>query len=81
MPTGANSVPDVIPVDVGGQIEDLAPSQIAAVFPTMQTITPTGPFNFPWNGSILSFNTGDTKPVPVDLLAALTAAGAPFTQP
>lgn len=80
--SGSSFVPDVIPVDVGnGVIADVAPSQVAALFPTMSTITPSAPFSFSWNGSILQFNSGDTQPVPADLLAALTAAGAPFTTP
>ena len=45
------------------------------------TITPTAPFSIGWNGSIISYTQGDSQVVTTDQLAALTAAGAPFTQP
>lgn len=77
---GSSFVNDVLPVaSVNSQIVNASPAQIAALFPL--TITPTALFSFPWNGSILQFNIGDTQPVAPDLLAALTAAGASFTSP
>ena len=81
MSSGSSFVPDDVPVDINSEVVDLQPSQVPAAFPAMATITPTAPFGFPWNGVIVQFNLGDTQPVPPDLLAALTAAGAPFTTP
>ena len=77
---GSSFVNGVLPVaSANSQIIGVNPAQIVALFPL--TITPTGLFSFPWNGSTLQFNVGDTQPVALDLLAALTAAGAPFTSP
>jgi hypothetical protein len=79
--SGSSFLPDVVPVEINGVISEVPPSQVAALFPSMATIMPTAPFSFSWNGSIVQFNIGDTQPIPADLLAALTAAGAPFTTP
>ena len=77
----APSVPDEVAVSIAGQVSELAPSQVAAAFPTLSTITPTSNFDFPWNGSIVQFTVGVRAPVQPDLLAAITAANAPFTTP
>ena len=77
----APSVQNEVAESVAGQVLELAPSQVAAAFPTLSTITPTATFNFPWNGSIVQFTVGVRVPVLPDLLAAITTANAPFTTP
>ena len=71
---------DPIAVDQAGVISEDTAAQIQALY-VGHTITPTAPFTYSWNGVLISFNTGDTLEVEPGLLAALTAAGAPFTQP
>lgn len=71
---------DGIPVDINGTVTLDTPAQVQALYPG-STITPTANFTFSFNGTILSFYQGDTEPVTSDLLAALTAAAAPFSQP
>ena len=79
---GSSFLGDVVAVaGSNGQVIEVAPGLVAAMFPTSATITPTMPFSFPWNGSLVQFAIGDTQPVPADLLAAITAASAPFTTP
>lgn len=70
----------VTPVDINGVIALDSAAQVQAAFPG-QTLTPTATFSFPWNGLTLSFTQGESQVVMPDVLAALTAAGAPFTQP
>jgi hypothetical protein len=45
------------------------------------TITPSKSFTFPWRGSYLNFRAGQSAHVEADLLAALSAASAPYTTP
>jgi len=71
---------DPIEVEVGGSVAVDSVAQFDAQF-SGKTATATAAFNFPYNGSILQFAQGDSFVVTPDLLAALTAAGAPFTQP
>lgn len=67
-------------VDINGVIADDTDAQVQALY-SGHTLTPTTNFNFPWNGSIVQFYNGITAEVEPALLAALTAAGAPFTTP
>ena len=67
-------------VDVNGVIQLDQAAQVQALFPG-QTITPSQDFNFSWNGVIVQFYGGQSATVTPDLLAALTAQGAPFAQP
>lgn len=67
-------------VVVGGVIAQETDAQVQAVAPG-NTITPTQTFNFPWNNTIIQFTAGVTAVVDPYLLAALSAAVAPFTQP
>lgn len=73
-------MPDTIPIIVNGVVAQDTPAQIQAAFPGA-TVTPTANFDFPWNGDEINFFAGMSQEVTPDLLAALTAAGAPFTQP
>lgn len=76
----APAATDLIPVEINGVISEEINSVLQAQFPGL-TMTPSSNFSFNWNGSILSYTQGDSQVVTPDLLAALTAAGAPFTQP
>lgn len=76
----ASNGDDGIPVDVGGELVLETPAQVQAQFPG-NTLTPTANFSFVWNGTVQSYTGGDTVVVTPDLLAALTAASAPFSQP
>lgn len=67
-------------VDLNGVIATDSNAQVQALYPG-NTLTPTTNFNFPWNGSTVQFFNGITAEIEPGLLAALTAAGAPFTQP
>ena len=67
-------------VDVGGVIANDSNAQVQAIY-TGNTVTPTASFNFPWNGTIVAFVQGNTQVVEPGLLAAITAAGAPFSTP
>lgn len=71
---------DPISVDVNGVIANDQSSQIQSLYPG-HTFTPTANFSFVWNNAILSFTFGDSVETTPDLLAALTAAGAPITTP
>lgn len=71
---------DPIEVDSGGSIAVDTSAQFTAQFPGT-TATATSVFALTFNGSILYYNAGDQFVVTPDLLAALTAANAPFTQP
>ncbi|QBP09367.1 hypothetical protein [Cupriavidus metallidurans] len=71
---------DPIEVEVGGSVAVDSTAQFDAQFPGT-TATATAAFNFPYNGTILQYNQGDSFVVTPDLLAALTAAGAPISQP
>ena len=71
---------DGISVAVGNDVVLETPAQVQAQFPG-STITPTANFNFSYNGTVQSYLYGDTAVVTPDLLAALSAAGAPFSQP
>jgi len=66
---------------VNSEITEIAPGQVVAGFPNNSTVLPTSTFNIPFNGSIVQFYQGVRVPVDAVLLAALTAAGAPFTTP
>ena len=77
----APSVPGEVAESVAGQVSELAPSQVAAAVPSLSTITPSQAFNFMFNGQTLQFSAGVTQPVRPEVLAALTAANAPFTTP
>lgn len=76
----APSVPNEVAESVAGQVSELAPSQVAAVS-SLSTITPSQTFNFMLNSQTLQFSAGVTQPVRPEVLAALTAANAPFTTP
>lgn len=67
-------------VDINGVIADDSDAQVQALY-SGHTLTPTTNFSFPWNGSIVQFFQGITADIEPALLAALTAAAAPFTQP
>jgi hypothetical protein len=71
---------DGVSVLVGGVMTLETDPQVIAQF-SGQTLTPTADFTFPWNGALVSFRANDTIVIGADLLAALTTAGAPFTQP
>ncbi|MFC4526407.1 hypothetical protein ISN76_12955 [Dyella halodurans] len=71
---------DPIEVEVGGDVSVDTTAQFDAQF-SGKTATATAAFAFPFNGSILQFAQGDSFVVTPDLLAALTSAGAPFSQP
>lgn len=71
---------DGIPVEINGSIALETPAQVQAQFPG-STITPTANFTFAINGAVTAYYQGDTVVVTPDLLAALTAAGCPFSQP
>lgn len=76
----ASNVSDGIAVQVGNATVLETPSQVQAQFPG-STITPSANFSFVWNSTVQSYTLGDTVVVTPDLLAALTAASAPFSQP
>lgn len=80
MTAGTPFVADEVSTVINGDTVEEAPNALQAQFPG-QTITPTASFNFAWNGTIIQYSLGDTQVVTPDLLAALTAAGAPFTTP
>jgi hypothetical protein len=68
-------------IDVNGVIAAETDAQVQAQF-SGKTITPTTTFAFSWNGSIINYQQNVTAVVDDPaLLVALTAAGAPFTQP
>lgn len=67
-------------IEVGGVIVADTNAQIQQLYPG-STVTPTQDFEFPYNGSIVPFSQGQTQVVEPALLAALAAAGAPYTQP
>lgn len=73
-------MPGLDEVDVGGVIANDPNSVVQALY-SGNTITPSANFNFPWLGQVLQFSQGNTAVVEPGLLAALTAAGAPFTTP
>ena len=54
---------------------------VAAVVAVHATITPTASFPFAWRGATVEFRVGQSTHVEDDLLAALAAAGAPYTTP
>lgn len=65
---------------VNGVVANLTNADVQAAY-SGKTITPTATFEFPWNGDVLEFVIGVTQEVTPDLLAALTAISAPFSQP
>ncbi len=67
-------------VEFNGVIASDSNAQVQSLY-SGHTLTPTANFNFPWNGSIVQFSQGITSEIEPALLAALTVAGAPFTQP
>lgn len=71
---------DPIEVNIGGVVAVDTVAQFDAAYPG-KTATATQTFAFPFNGCIISYNQGDCFVVTPDLLAALTAANAPITQP
>lgn len=71
---------DGVSVLVGGVMTLETNPQVISQF-VGQTLTASADFSFPWNGALVSFRANDTAVVGADLLAALTAAAAPFTQP
>jgi len=71
---------DLIAVAVDGVLAEETSALVQAQFPG-QTVTPSADFTFPWNGVLIPYRQGDTQVVTPDLLAALTAANAPFSQP
>lgn len=73
-------MPGLDEVDVGGVIAN-DPNAVVQSLYSGNTITPTTSFSFPWNSQVLQFTGGNTAVVEPALLAALTAAGAPFTTP
>ena len=71
---------DPILVDSGGNIAVVTSAQLVAQYPGA-TATATSVFALTFNGTINYYNAGNQFVVTPDLLAALNAAGAPFTQP
>jgi hypothetical protein len=71
---------DPIEVEVGGDVAVDTTAQFDTTF-SGKTATATAQFAIMFNGCIVSYNQGDCFVVTPDLLAALTAASAPFTQP
>jgi hypothetical protein len=55
-------------------------SDVQTAFPGT-TLTPTKSFTFPWRGQQLNFRAGQSAHVEADLLAALSAASAPYNTP
>jgi len=64
----------------GGVTQETTNGAVQAANPG-STITPVATFAFSFNGSTLNFSSGVTVVVTPDLLAALSAAGAPFATP
>lgn len=71
---------DLVEVDVNNVVADVPAAVVQAANPGM-TITPSANFSITLNGVILSYIAGQTQVVTSDELAAMTAAGAPFSQP
>jgi hypothetical protein len=71
---------DGIPVDANGTISVVQDPALQAQF-SGSTVTALQDFPFFWKGQVLNFFANESAVVTPDLLAALTAAGAPFTTP
>ena len=67
-------------LEVNGVIANDPNATVQAIY-SGNTITPSANFGFPWTGQILQFTAGNTAVVEPGLLAALTAAAAPFSTP
>jgi hypothetical protein len=71
------SLPTTFPDHSSSVIGQLTAAQIVAKYPSFTAKTATKSFSFPFNGHIVSFLKGAPVACAPDLLAALTAAGAP----
>lgn len=64
--------------DPSGNVQTLSTTDYLADFPGATLKTATQAFSFAYNGVTLSFAQNQVFPVDSNLLAALTAAGAPI---